>query len=233
VKRIEELLAEHDLPAADGERFAALLRVLSEDPTAPTTITDPSRAVDAHLADALDALAIPALKSAQRVGDIGAGAGIPGLPLAIALPDATVSLIESAGKKCEFITRAAAFARIANAAAVHSRAEEWAGGVGACDVVTARALAPLNVLIEYAAPLLVDGGALVAWKGRPDESEQVDADAAARELGLELHQVLRQSPRVGATNRSLYVYLKVRATPERFPRRAGMARKRPITALFE
>lgn len=227
--RLAELARDHDLPAEAVTRLAALLDFVAGDSTAPTTVADPPRAVDVHVADSLDALVLPDLARAGFIADIGAGAGFPGLALAAALPDTTVALVESVGRKCEFIERAAGAAGIANARAVHARAEEWPDGIGRCDVVTARALAPLGVLIEYAGPLLREAGALVAWKGRMDRGEAADAAAASSELGLEPREVIAQPRRSGADEHSLYVYVKVRATPERFPRRAGMARKRPIT----
>src|ERR1700679_1638880 len=81
-------------------RFAALL---AADPLAPTTVTDPPRVRDDHIADALVALELPALREVHTLADIGAGAGVPGIPLAIALPATTVHLIEGNGKKRDFM----------------------------------------------------------------------------------------------------------------------------------
>jgi 16S rRNA (guanine527-N7)-methyltransferase len=117
---------------------------------------------------------------------------------------------------------------LGNAEVVVARAEEWEGGMGACDVVTARALAALNVLAEYAAPLLRPGGALVAWKGRRDPDEEADGRAAAVRLGLEVEEVRPVSPFPEAQARHLVVMRKVAPTPAGFPRRPGMARKRPL-----
>jgi 16S rRNA (guanine527-N7)-methyltransferase len=119
---------------------------------------------------------------------------------------------------------------LANVDVVHARAEDWPAGIGAHDLVTARALAPLNVLVEYAAPLLADSGALVAWKGRRDPAEEADGTAAAEQLGMHLREVRRVEPFADVRDRHLYLYLKVRPTPNRYPRRPGMARKRPLTA---
>ena len=144
---------------------------------------DPRRAVDAHVADALSGLAVPELAAAGRVADIGAGAGVPGLVLAAARPQLHVTEVESVGRKCAFLERAIAAMGLANADVACARAEAWAAGREACDAVTARALAPLPVLVEYAAPLLRPGGVLVAWKGTPDAAERADGDAAARAAG--------------------------------------------------
>ncbi len=226
------LAAEFPLPAPATQQIARLLEALAAEPDPHTTVSDPSRAIDVHVRDALVALELDSVRSASRIADLGAGAGFPGLPLAIALPRARVDLIESAKRKCAVIDRLAAAADITNAVAVHARAEAWAAGAGAgtYDVVTARAVAPLGVLAEYAAPLLRIGGQLVAWKGRPDESELADAEFATAQLGLERHEVRPVHPFQHTEGLSLYVYSKVGETPSRYPRRPGMARKRPLVA---
>ena len=84
------------------------------------------------------------------------------------------------------------------------------------------------MLCEYAAPLLADGGVLVAWKGAVDEDEAADGATAAALLGLEPVEVLAVDPYPAAERRTLHLYRKVAPTPERFPRRAGMALKRPL-----
>ena len=94
----------------------------------------------------------------------------------------------------------------------------------------ARALAPLAVVAEYAAPLLRIGGALVAWRGRRDAGEEVSGANAAGELGLEARAPIAVTPYPGALHRHLHVMVKVAETPAQFPRRAGMARKRPLGA---
>jgi 16S rRNA (guanine527-N7)-methyltransferase len=191
--------------------------------------------VDLHVADSLSGLEVDELRSAGRVADVGAGAGFPGLVLAIGLPAARFDLIESARRKAAVIDRLRQLAKIENARAVVARAEEWArtppalgGGREAYDAVTARALAPLPVLVEYAAPLLRLSGVLVAWKGARDPAEEGLGGGAADEVGLALVDVVRVEPFEGARNRHLHVYRKVAPTPERFPRRPGMAAKRPL-----
>ena len=152
----------------------------------------------------------------------------------MALPAARVDLIEASRRKREVAERLARAAAIQNAAAIHARAEEWAaepppaGGRGAYQAVTARALAQLAVLVEYAAPLLTDAGLLVAWKGRADPAEEDRGRAAAAQVGLALEEVRPVRPFEAAERRHLYVFRKVEPTPERFPRRPGMATKRPL-----
>jgi len=207
-----------------------LLDLLERDPTAPTTVRARPETLDVHVADSLSGLELDAVRSARRVADLGAGAGFPGLVLAAALPDAHVALVESVGRKCEWLQRAVDAMALANAEVVNARAEGWPAGIGAHDLVTARALAPLNALVEYAAPLLTEAGRLVAWKGRRDPAEEADGAAAAERLGMKLGEVRRVQPFREARDRHLYLYLKVGPTPNGYPRRPGMARKRPLTA---
>src|SRR5437763_6188498 len=163
--RITALVERFDLPAAAGRHLAALAGLLSGDPLAPTTIRDPEMVIDHHLADSLVALELEQVRSASAIADLGSGAGLPGLPLALALPSAPVALLESSRRKCDFLARAVAVCQARNASVVHTRAESWREGRGRCDVVVARALAPLDVVAEYAGPLLRIGGTLVVWRG--------------------------------------------------------------------
>jgi 16S rRNA (guanine527-N7)-methyltransferase len=113
---------------------------------------------------------------------------------------------------------------------VNARAESWAAGIGAHDLVTARALASLPVLCEYAAPLLAAGGHLVAWKGAVGEEEAADGAAAAEALGLAALEVRAVEPYAGARAHTLHVFRKDAPTPPRYPRRPGIATKRPLSA---
>ncbi|HEV2769356.1 MAG TPA: 16S rRNA (guanine(527)-N(7))-methyltransferase RsmG [Solirubrobacteraceae bacterium] len=228
--RLDELVRGNGLPAGSAERLGRLLGLLAGDGTAPTSVRAPHRAVDVHVADSLAGLGLSAVRSARRMADLGAGAGFPGLVLAVALAETRVALVESDGRKATFLMRAAQAVDAANVEVINARAEAWADGMGVHDLVTARALAALPVLVEYAAPLLAPGGALVAWKGHRDAREEADGDAAAAATGLEPAGVLAATPFPGVEARTLYLYLKVRQTPLRFPRREGMARKRPLRA---
>jgi 16S rRNA (guanine527-N7)-methyltransferase len=227
--RLAELAERWELPPGAPGQLRTILDLVASEPTSITTVREPERAVDLHVADSLVGLAVPALRRAGTIADLGAGGGFPGLALAVALPTARVALVESVGRKCDFLRRAAAAAGLGNVVVVNARAEEWRDGLAGQDVVTARALAPLNVLAEYAAPLLRDGGTLVAWKGRRDPAEERDGATAARVLGLESEDVVAvEVP--GTDERHLHLYLKVGPTPPGYPRRAGMARKRPLRA---
>jgi 16S rRNA (guanine527-N7)-methyltransferase len=226
--RIAALALEYGLDDVQQERLSGLLSRLACDKQAPTSVREPSRAVDVHLADSLVALEIDSIRSAGRLADIGAGAGFPGLALAVALPASEVWLVESQTKKCQFLRGTIATTEIDNAFVVESRAEEWLDGVGAHEAVLARALAPAPVVLEYAAPLLATGGILVDWRGRRDAKQEQAALAAGGQLGLQCVEIRSVHPFEEARDHHLHVYLKVRETPDRFPRRAGVARKRPL-----
>jgi 16S rRNA (guanine527-N7)-methyltransferase len=225
---VEGLMDTLPLTAQQRPQAAALLRMLAGEDGAPTSIRAPALAVDVHLADSLIALELDVVRRAARVADLGSGAGFPALPLAVALPTAQFSLIESQQRKCRFLERAIVAAGIENARVVCSRAEEWRAGFDMHDLVIARALAPQAVVLEYAAPLLGSGGTLVDWRGRRSAEEERAAAKAAVELGLRLVEVRRVEPFVGARDHHLHLYAKVEPTPPRFPRRAGIARKRPL-----
>ncbi|HEY1687395.1 MAG TPA: 16S rRNA (guanine(527)-N(7))-methyltransferase RsmG [Solirubrobacteraceae bacterium] len=225
---IARLCTQHRLPAASDRRLLALLEVLERDPLAPTTVRDGRAALDVHLADSLVALRLDEVRTAKRVVDIGAGAGFPGLPLAIALPHAQIALLESISRKCTFLEVARRAAEVSNARVVRDRAETWTDGLRIHDLVTARALAAPATVLEYAAPLLSLGGSLVDWRGSPDEIADRSAAAAAGELGMELVAVHKVQPFSAAREHRLCVYRKVAETPAAFPRRPGVARKRPL-----
>jgi 16S rRNA (guanine527-N7)-methyltransferase len=226
---LEVMLEQRGLATATAEPLRSLLGLLAT-PEAPTSVHDPRQGTRVHIADSLTGLEIPEVRNAGVIADIGAGAGLPGLVLAAVLPRARVILVDSARRKCEFLRSAATSMGFVNADVVWSRAEEWREGHGRCDVVCARALAALPVLCEYAAPLLREGGVLVAWKGAVDGDETSDAAAAAAHLGLTVEPVRPVVPFPGSERRTLHVMRKIAPTPPGFPRRPGIATKRPLTA---
>lgn len=226
--RLEGLRERHSLSGRQREQFAALLRGLVADARAPTAVRDPAQAVDVHLADSLAALELEVLPTKGKIADLGTGAGFPGLALAVALPESEIWLVEAQARKCAFVESLRASAQVANARVVCARAEEWAEGVAANDVVLARALAAQSVVVEYAAPLLRVGGTLVDWRGRRNGEEELAGQRAAARLGLERVEIRHVEPYADARDHHLHLYVKVRATPEGFPRRAGMAQKRPL-----
>jgi 16S rRNA (guanine527-N7)-methyltransferase len=206
--------------------FDGLINALA-DASAPTSVHEPGKVRHVHIADSLAGLEVDAVREAARIVDLGSGAGPPGLVLAIARPEADVVLVESVGKKCAWLERTVTALGVENVRVVCARAEELEEDP--FDVVTARAVAALPVLCEYAAPLLREGGVLVAWKGAVDAAEEADGLHAAKVLGLEREEVRAVEPYSGSERRTLHVFRKVAPTPEGYPRRPGMAAKRPLT----
>jgi 16S rRNA (guanine527-N7)-methyltransferase len=226
--RLHDLAERYGLGDAAGAQLRCLHRLLAEDPLAPTAVRDPLKVVDDHLADSLVALELEPVRRAQALADLGSGAGVPGLPLAIALPDSTVTLVDSSARKCAFLERAAASCGVANARVVDARLEAWPEGLGSFDLVTARALGPLEVVVEYAAPLLTLGGTLIVWRGRRDAAAEAAAAVAAAEVGLKPGEIVPVRPYPAAQSRHLHLMSKLMETPVGFPRRPGLAAKRPL-----
>lgn len=225
---VQALTKRYALPASAAVKLQRLAERLVGDPLAPTAVRTVPQVLDDHLADSLVALTLPALDSARALADLGSGAGLPGLPLAIARPATAVTLVESSSRTCAFLGRTAAACGLKNVTIDNRRAEDVGRAAEQFDVVTARALAALSVVAEYAAPLLSVGGTLLVWRGQRDGDAEREASRAALELGLAVGEIHRVSPYPAAQSRHLHVFHKVSPTPARFPRRPGMAVKRPL-----
>ena len=186
-----------------------------------TALRDSAEARRVHVDDALAALD---LVGQGPVVDVGSGGGSPGFPLAAARPELRFDLLEATGRKCAFLRRWAA--ELPNAEVVCARAEEHAAGEGrdAYGTALARALAPPPVAVEWCLPLVRPGGRLVLYAAaEPGLDRRVGA--AAEQVAGRLTEV-RSVP--GSERRRLLVVEKTGTTPERFPRRPGAAKKRPL-----
>jgi len=174
-----------------------------------------------HVEDALTAADL--VGTARTVVDVGSGGGSPGIPLALEL-DLAASLLEATRPKAAFLRRVVAEIGLA-AEVVHARSEEYARGEGRdrFDLAVARALAPPPVALELCLPLVRTGGRLILWTG---DVETVSLDAVSGALAAEVADVHRVDDA-----RRLIVVAKVGPTPDRFPRRPGMAGKRPLPSL--
>jgi 16S rRNA (guanine527-N7)-methyltransferase len=216
------------LDAAARARLETVLALLAEERASVSSVVD-ERAWQVHVLDSLTGLEVAGLREAARIADVGAGAGFPGLALAVALPGARLDLVESVGRKCEFMRRAIEAAEIANARVLNTRSEDLAAGAGreAYDAVTARAVGRLSTLAELASPLLEPNGVLVAWKGRRDEEEEQQLVNAGEALAMRPEQILEVGDRAGSQHRHLHVIRKAGPTPDNLPRNPGIAKKRP------
>lgn len=205
-----------------------VLELLAAERASVSSIVD-ERAWQVHVADSLTGLRAPELAKAGRIGDIGAGAGFPGLALAAALPGSEVDLIESVGRKCDFMTRAIQAAGLANAHVLNLRSEDLARDEGreSYDAVTARAVGRLSTLAELASPLLKPNALLIAWKGKRDPDEEAELARAAESLAMSPEEVLDVGAEAGSKHRHLHLIRKTGTTPASLPRKPGLAKKRP------
>jgi len=196
-----------------------------------TAITDPSAIETKHFVDSLSCLLALKPRPAERLVDIGTGAGFPGLPLKIVLPRLPVTLVEATGKKAEFCQHIVDGLGLEGVTVVHARAED----VGqmpehraAYDWAVARAVAGMPVLAEYLLPLVKLGGKAIAQKGETGPAEAHAADGALRLLGGRVQQLIPvELPRIPET-RYLVVLEKTAATPPEYPRRAGLPARSPL-----
>lgn len=219
-----------DIDAAGERALEAIVEAVIGDSRAPSTVRDRDAAWRVHIADSLSALCFQQLVAARRIADVGSGAGFPGLPLAAAQRSSRVELIESTGRKCEFIERVIAGAGLTNARVICERSEvvAQADGRNTYDAVTARAVGRLSTIAELASPLLRDDGVLVAWKGRRDVAEEAELDRAGPDLAMASVEVRSVGPYAGSRHRHLHLLRKIGPTPDGLPRRAGQAKKRPL-----
>jgi len=223
-----------EVPAVDTELLVEdlepFLELLARYPASLSSVRDPVLARDTHLADSLSGLELEQVLNASRAVDIGSGGGFPGIPLAKALPQCEFTLIDSVGRKTEFLERSVELLGLGNVEVLTTRSEDFAAGGGreAFDLALARAVGPLSVLAELASPLLREGGYLVAWKGSREEAEEERVARLRDQLAMVIDEVLPVRPFPGSRTRHLYVLRKTGPTPSGLPRRAGMARKRPL-----
>ena len=215
--------------AAQFERYHALLTEANGRMNLTRVPEDPAEAIDRNYLDCAAVLA-GGFPSVERAVDVGSGAGFPGVPLAILLPDTHFVLIDALAKRVEFL-KGVIDALGLNAEALHLRAEDAARKDElreAFDLATARAVAPMNVLSEYLLPFVRVGGWALALKGPGLEDELNQAEAAIATLGGRLERV-QPLPMPGRDwdHRAAWIE-KVEPTPDKYPRRAGMAEKRPL-----
>lgn len=193
-----------------------------------TTITEPSDVIYKHFLDSI----IPAkhIPLGSNVADIGSGAGFPGIPLKIMSPDLSITLIESTKKKANFIQSIIDDLNLTDCIVVPDRAEAIGRDEkyrGSFDIVTARALAPLNVLLEYAMPLLKIGGSFISYKGPNYTDEITDAASAAKALGAEF--IIAEERSLLDASRLIIIYKKIKEIGSKYPRNTSQIVKKPLS----
>lgn len=195
-----------------------------------TAITEGNEFYVKHLIDSLSLLPIlKTLEPGHKVLDIGSGAGLPGIPLKIMRKDLDFTLLDSLLKRLKFIDDVIRELKLTGIQTLHSRAED--AGVDKefreqFDVVTARAVASLPILLELGVPFVKIGGEFVAMKGAKDESSE--AEKACKLLGVVLEEELQLDLPEGGGSRNLLRYRKVKMTPLNYPRKAGIPNKTPL-----
>jgi 16S rRNA (guanine527-N7)-methyltransferase len=188
-----------------------------------TAITERDAVYEKHFLDSI--LPSDEIPGSATLVDVGSGAGFPAVPLKIVRPDIRVTAVDSLAKRVSFLSKVAEELAV-DLPAVHSRAEDFAmKHREAFDVATARAVAPLNILLEYLAPLVKIGGKVLCYK--TDEAETAIAMHAATVLGLKLHKTLHFQLPSGA-KRCIIIYKKVNSTPPTYPRGGNKPRKLPL-----
>jgi 16S rRNA (guanine527-N7)-methyltransferase len=248
---LEELRARFDLSGSQVEALRSYVDLLADWRRANLTgLHSREQVLETLVGDSLGLLDVPALagSSGEHWLDLGAGAGVPGIPLAVALPALEMTLLEATRKKCEFLVAAVAEAGLAERVHVvcarserygaatpppadrHGPDEAPVAGAGreAFAVVVARALGPLATVVELAAPLLAPAGLLVASKtSAAIERERAAGEAAAVACGLAWREV-SPLPRSPLRDSAAAVFAKIDLAPEWLPRREGVAAKRPF-----
>lgn len=190
-----------------------------------TAITDPVAVAKLHLLDSLTVLSTVDL-AGKRIIDVGCGAGFPGVPLAIACPDADITLLDSLGKRIKWLETLLPQLGV-NATCITARAEEAvADRREQYDFATSRAVARLNILLELTAPYVKVGGAVIAMKGSAAQQELEESKNAIRRLGLKLED-LRTFDIDGAEH-SVIVLRKIAPTPAQYPRRYAKIKQAPL-----
>lgn len=193
-----------------------------------TAITDPEEIRIKHFEDSLALLKVIQLTD-QSVIDVGAGAGFPGLPIKIVCPEIKLTLLEATRKKAEFLKHIVETLSLKDVEIIWGRAEDIAKQKREFfDIAVSRAVAKLNVLCEYCLPFVKVGGTFAAYKEEKVEEEAEQAINAIELLGGRIKEIKKITLPNSDIVRSLVVMEKVSKTPEKYPRRAGMAKKRPI-----
>ena len=199
-----------------------------------TSVTDWEEAQARHFLDSLTvALALPdSLPGSARFIDVGSGAGFPGVPMKIAFPGLKATLIDSTAKKTAFLIALIDSLGLEGVEVRTGRAETLAHDPAlreSFDFATARALAGMAILAELTLPFCRVGGIVVAQKNRGADEEIRLAGGAVKALGGELKEVMEISTKQLGERRRLVVLEKVSSTPDRYPRRPGIPKKRPLT----
>ena len=215
------------LPEDRQEKLCAFARAMVKQNEVMnlTAITEDTQVAKLHLLDSLTVLCCADLKGKTLI-DVGCGAGFPGVPLAIACPEAEITLLDSLGKRVKWLEETLPRLGI-DAECVTARAEEAVvTRRESYDFATSRAVARLNILLELTAPYVKVGGAVLAMKGAAAKEELSECAGAMKKLGLKLEDV-REFP-IDGTSHAVIVLRKIAPTPKQYPRRYAKIKQSPL-----
>ena len=215
------------LPAERQQKLCAFARAMIKQNEVMnlTAITEDTQVAKLHLLDSLTVLCCADLRGKTLI-DVGCGAGFPGVPLAIACPEAKITLLDSLGKRVKWLEETLPQLGI-EAECVTARAEEAvAQRRETYDYATSRAVARLNILLELTAPYVKVGGAVLAMKGAAAKEELNECAGAIKKLGLQLEEV-REFPVDGASH-AVIILRKIAPTPKQYPRRYAKIKQLPL-----
>lgn len=193
-----------------------------------TAITDQKEIIVKHFIDSLTIEKY--IEKGKKVIDVGTGAGFPGIPLSIVKEELEVTLLDSLNKRIHFLEEIIGLLELKRIRAVHGRVEEFAKDKKereSYDVATSRAVAPLNVLLEYLLPLVKIGGICICMKGSNTE-EIKEAKNALKVLGGEIKKVETITLPESDISRNIILVKKIKETPLKYPRKPGTPSKEPI-----
>ena len=223
-----KLLEEFGLSKEQISKFEKYLELLLEwnEKFNLTAITDKDEIEEKHFLDSLKLVEYFDIEN-KTLLDIGSGAGFPGIPLAIAKPTAKVTLLEANGKKVSFLHEVVKQLNLTNVEVIQGRAEELKNRE-CFDVVTARAVKELNILLEISFSLVKVGGGFIAYKGPSAKEEIENAKGAIRALGAEQPILVEYSLKKSQNSRVFLQILKKKETPKKYPRRYGEIVNHPL-----
>jgi 16S rRNA (guanine527-N7)-methyltransferase len=194
-----------------------------------TSITNQEEVYLKHFYDSLSVLTLHPLKEGSSLCDVGAGAGFPSVPIKIIRPDLKITIVDSLGKRIQFLDYLFGELKLSNINAVNARAEEFTvDHRESFDYVTARAVARLNVLAELCIPLAKVGGEFIALKAASGEEELLEAKNALNKLGCQLKDQFQFELPYEGGMRNILIFDKVNHTPNQFPRNYGQIKKKPL-----
>jgi 16S rRNA (guanine527-N7)-methyltransferase len=196
-----------------------------------SAITDPVEIEIKHFLDSLTCLMVTDFRPPGKVVDIGTGAGFPGIPISLLFPKFEMTLIESIGKKADFCRHVIGELNLENVKVIQARAEALGHAPEYREIYDwglARAVAIAPVVLEYILPFICVGGSALLQKGVTGPAEMHQAENALSVLGAEVEQIKSIELPCVTEARHLIFVKKTAATPEKYPRRAGIAAKRPL-----